>query len=55
MITTPNGIDQKAPIEEVNRLLEIGKMLFSVLTAEEIEELQAVITTKSKLGNAGDS
>ena len=45
-------------VEEVNRLLEVGRLLFSVLTPEEIEALQEYlykISTSDQLGNTGDS
>ena len=59
--------DPKRPIEtkettvevtvaEVNRVLEVGRLLFSVLTAEEIEELQRILNGQSdetELGNVG--
>jgi hypothetical protein len=38
--------------EDVNRVLEVGRIFFSILTVEEIEELT---TLCSKIGNAGDS
>ena len=54
--------DQKRPtetqvtIEEVNRVLEVGRLLFSVLTEEEIAELERILNGQSderELGNAG--
>ncbi|MCH7587687.1 MAG: hypothetical protein IIC78_06585 [Chloroflexi bacterium] len=42
-------------LEEVNRLLEVGQLLFSVLTSEEIEELQKLLSSNNKIGNTGDS
>ena len=55
--------DQKAQtqtvtVEDVNRLLEVGRLLFSVLTPDEIESLQeefAKSSTRDEIGNAGDS
>lgn len=41
----------KINLEEVNRLIEIGRILFSVLTPEEIEELRMEINPKSVIGN----
>ena len=41
--------------EEVNRLLEIGRLLFSVLTPEEIEELKKLLSPETTIGNTGDS
>jgi hypothetical protein len=48
---------QKPPItvEDVNRLLEVGRILFSVLTHEEIEELQKLLSPQNAIGNTGDS
>jgi hypothetical protein len=43
-------------IEDVNRLLEVGRMLLSVLTEEEIEELQEILSRQKsgeEIGNAG--
>jgi hypothetical protein len=49
---------QTVTVEEVNRLLDLGRLLFSVLTPEEIEALQAEFakySTSEKIGNTGDS
>jgi hypothetical protein len=46
----------KVTIDEVNRVLEVGRLLFSVLTEEEIAELQRILNSPSdegELGNAG--
>ena len=43
-------------IEDVNRVLEVGRLLFSVLTEEEKEELIRLLSTpssRSEIGNAG--
>ena len=51
-------LDQKRPaetqvtaveitVEDVNRILEVGRLLFSVLTEEEIAELQRVLNEPS--------
>ena len=43
-------------VEEVNRVLEVGRLLFSVLTEEEKEELQRFLSSSSgeaEIGNAG--
>ena len=42
-------------VEEVNRLLEIGSSLFSVLTPEEIEKLQKLFSTQKEICNTGGS
>ena len=41
--------------EEVNRVLDVGRILFSVLTPEEIEELQRLLSTQNAIGNTSDS
>lgn len=49
-------IKPKVTIEEVNRVLEVGRLLLSVLTEEELQELQRVMRYSSepnKIGNAG--
>lgn len=50
-----NPIDIQITVEEVDRLLEVGRLLFSVLTPEEIEELQQLLSPNNPIGNAGDS
>ena len=43
-------------IEEVNRVLEVGHLLLSVLTEEEIEELQVILSRQKsgeEIGNTG--
>ena len=43
-------------VEDVNRVLEVGRMLLSVLTEEEIEELQEILSRKiadQNIGNTG--
>jgi len=42
-------------IEDVNRVLEVGRMLFSVLTEEEIEALTKLLAPKEEIGNTSDS
>ena len=45
-------------VEDVNRLLEVGRLLLSVLTPEEIEALQEYLnknSTPEPIGNTGDS
>jgi hypothetical protein len=49
---------QTVTVEEVNRLLDLGRLLFSVLTPEEVETLQAEFAKCSiseEIGNTGDS
>ena len=50
--------DQTVTVEDVNRLLEVGRLLFSVLAPEEIEALQTELdkySTCTEIGNTGDS
>ena len=43
-------------VEEVQRILDLGKILRSVLTEEELVELERSIRdSKRELGNTGDS
>jgi hypothetical protein len=42
-------------VDEVNRLLDVGHILFSVLSPEEIEELKELLSPPNEIGNAGDS
>ena len=49
---------QMATVEDVNRLLDLGRLLFSVLTPDEIKALQEVFSKRppsKEIGNAGDS
>ena len=55
--------DPVVTVEEINRVLEIGRLLLSVLTQEEMEELQALLCgepypfpediVKPEIGNTG--
>jgi len=50
--------EEQITVEDVNRLLDLGGLLFSLLTPEEIEALQnefSNVPAKEKLGNTGDS
>lgn len=42
-ITEERPIELEVTVEEVNRVLEVGRLLLSVLTQEELEELQALL------------
>ena len=42
-------------IEDVNRVLEVGRLLFSVMTEEEKEALTILLTTREEIGNTSDS
>ena len=52
---TASETDKQITVEEVNRLLEVGRLLFSVLTPEEIDQLQELLSTQKQIGNTGDS
>ena len=57
-VTKQKKQHQSVTVEDVNRLLEVGRLLFSVLTPEEIEALQKHLnknSTSDKLGNTSDS
>lgn len=47
--------EKQITVEEVNRVLEVGRLLFSVLTSEEIEKLQKLFSPENAIGNTGDS
>ena len=61
---TPNP-ETKVSVEEVNRILEVGRLLHSVLTPEELEALQSLgvhsplnsipvdLSSKSGISNTG--
>ena len=55
--TDRSQIQPKVTIEDVNRVLEVGRLLLSVLTPEEIEEFQALLIgeplTELEIGNTG--
>jgi len=56
--TAKNSKEKPVTVEDVNRVLDLGRLLFSVLTPEEIETLQAEFSKNSaseKIGNTGDS
>jgi len=43
-------------LDDLNRVLDVGRLLFSVLSDEEIEELQRFLNDKSaelEIGNTG--
>ena len=50
-----NATEKQITVEEVNRLLDLGRLLFSVLTPDEIEELQTLFSIQREIGNVGDS
>ena len=50
-----NTKQEQVTVEDVNRLLDVGRLLFSVLTPEEIEDLQELLSPQKQLGNTGDS
>ena len=47
--------ENQVTVEEINRVLEGGRFLFSVLTSEEIDELKEFLLLRNQIGNAGDS
>jgi hypothetical protein len=50
--------EQPITIYDVNRLLELGRLLMSVLKPEEIKAIQVLLSetpTNDQIGNAGDS
>ncbi len=47
--------ENQVTVEEINRVLEGGRFLFSVLTPEEIDELKEFLLLRNQIGNAGDS
>lgn len=52
---TKKQSELKITVEEINRLLDIGRLLFSVLTPKEIEALQKLLSSNNKIGNTGGS
>jgi len=53
--TSKKIVGKHITAEEVKRLLDAGRLLFSVLTHEEIKELQELLNSKKQIGNTGDS
>jgi hypothetical protein len=50
--------NQTVEVEDVKRLLDVGRLLFSVLTPVEIEAIHAALTeylARDLIGNAGNS
>jgi len=47
--------EKRITVEEVNRVLAVGRLLLSVLTPEEIEELQKPLSPYKAIGNTSDS
>jgi len=53
-VTSPEKLPTPITIEDVNRVLEVGRLLFSVLTEEEIKDHRRVLNVdreKIKMGN----
>lgn len=49
-------LDIEVTVDDVNRILEVGRILMSVLTQEELEDLKKILgnhTTGKNIGNAG--
>lgn len=56
--TVKSAKEKTITVEDIKRLLDVGRLLLSVLTPEEIEALQKYLnknSTSDKLGNTGDS
>ena len=58
MVDPTNKLSTKpdVTIEEVNRVLEVGRMLLSTLTEEEVKELQEILSrqkAEEEIGNTG--
>jgi hypothetical protein len=56
--TVKSSKEKSVTVDDVNRLLDVGRLLLSVLTPEEIEALQRYMnknSTGENIGNAGDS
>ena len=56
METIPTQTENEISVEDVNRVLEVGRLLFAVLTEEEIEELRKYLNGEIvdlKFGNSG--
>jgi len=43
----------QASKEDLDRILEVGRILMSVLTEEELTQLQALLSQDAKIGNTG--
>lgn len=52
---TEKVVEKKVTLDDVNRVLEVGQILFTALTPEEIEELQKRFSLLQEIGNTGDS
>jgi Asp-tRNA(Asn)/Glu-tRNA(Gln) amidotransferase C subunit len=55
METTGDATREQITIEDVQRILDVGRLLFSVLTPEEIEQMQSQLQLLIEIGNTGDS
>ena len=55
METSSDTTRDQITTEDVNRVLDVGRLLFSVLTPEEIEQLKNLIPVLIEIGNTGDS
>ena len=42
-------------VEDVQRLLELGSLLLQVLSLEELEDLQILLSAENQIRNTGDS
>jgi hypothetical protein len=48
-------IEEQVSVEEVNRVLDIGRILFSVLSAEEIEDIETKLSLSPVLEEIGNT
>jgi hypothetical protein len=55
MEATGDATKDQITIEDVQRILDVGRLLFSVLTPEEIEQMQNQLQLLLEIGNTGDS
>jgi Asp-tRNA(Asn)/Glu-tRNA(Gln) amidotransferase C subunit len=55
METTGDATREQITIEDVQQILDVGRLLFSVLTPEEIEQMQNELSALIEIGNTGDS
>ena len=53
--TQQHLIKTKVTIEDVDRVLEVGRLLLSVLTQDELEELQNTLTDHSDTQEIGNT
>mgnify|MGYP006308473923 CR=1 FL=1 len=47
LVQQRRSTDQQVTVEEVNRVLEVGRLLLAVLSKEELDELRSVLAKRS--------